>query len=327
MEIFSEIYGCYYNVVTKILNKAYDKQITKEDMNRIINEQAFCESALYIMPKLISGEWNLLENKDEKFSSKLKSKIKLPVTTLEKSWIKALLLDKRIKLFLKEEQIAYLDKYLEDIELLFKVDDFYCFDSYEDGDDYRDKDYIDNFQWILSALKNKETIKITFISGKGNRIEGNYLPCKLQYSSKDDKFRVNSVKIKEGRIREFITINIARIIKIEKSKEEYDKEVNLNKFNERNQSDEPVVIQISRERNALERCMLHFSSYEKKTEYDEKEDKYISYIYYNKMDETELLIRILSFGPVIRVIGPDSFLEKVKKRVEIQKKLLCKQNL
>jgi hypothetical protein len=68
--------------------------------------------------------------------------------------------------------------------------------------------------------------------------------------------------------------------------------------------------------------MLHFASYEKRTEYDEETNKYISYIYYDKQDENELLIRILSFGPVIRVLGPVSFLELVKERVRRQWELL-----
>jgi predicted DNA-binding transcriptional regulator YafY len=68
--------------------------------------------------------------------------------------------------------------------------------------------------------------------------------------------------------------------------------------------------------------MLHFASYEKRTEYDEETDKYISYIYYDKKDETELLIQILSFGPVIKVLGPEVFLKQVKERVKRQAELL-----
>lgn len=35
-------------------------------------------------------------------------------------------------------------------------------------------------------------------------------------------------------------------------------------------------------------------------------------IYYDKADETELLIDILSFGPVVRVLGPEPFLGLIK---------------
>ena len=40
---------------------------------------------------------------------------------------------------------------------------------------------------------------------------------------------------------------------------------------------------------------------------------------YDKDDETELVIRILSFGPMVKVIEPYSFVELIKKRLEMQK--------
>ena len=44
-------------------------------------------------------------------------------------------------------------------------------------------------------------------------------------------------------------------------------------------------------------------------------------IYYDKADETELLIDILSFGPVVRVLGPEPFLGLIKARVRRQHRL------
>ena len=52
--------------------------------------------------------------------------------------------------------------------------------------------------------------------------------------------------------------------------------------------------------------MLHFANYEKRTEYDEERGKWICSICYDKEDEPELLIDVLSFGPVVRVLGPEA---------------------
>ena len=38
-------------------------------------------------------------------------------------------------------------------------------------------------------------------------------------------------------------------------------------------------------------------------------------------DETEILIRILAFGPLIEVMGPDDFRDKIKERLLRQRKL------
>ena len=78
---------------------------------------------------------------------------------------------------------------------------------------------------------------------------------------------------------------------------------------------EPVLLKISGERNSLERCMLHFANYEKHTEYDEDRKCWLCSIYYDLADETELLIDILSFGPVVQVLGPESFVRQVRERV------------
>ena len=83
-----------------------------------------------------------------------------------------------------------------------------------------------------------------------------------------------------------------------------------------------VVIEITRERNALERCMVHFAHFEKRTEYDERADKYISTIRYNVLDETEVVIRVLSFGPTIKVVAPQEFVAEIKARVQKQAELL-----
>ncbi len=64
--------------------------------------------------------------------------------------------------------------------------------------------------------------------------------------------------------------------------------------------------------------MLQFASWEKHTEYDEERDYYICRIYYDGEGESELLVRVLSFGPVVRILGPMKFLEQVKERVRRQ---------
>ena len=42
---------------------------------------------------------------------------------------------------------------------------------------------------------------------------------------------------------------------------------------------------------------------------------------YDKDDETEMVIRILSFGPMIKVVQPEHFINLIKERLRKQKKL------
>ena len=63
---------------------------------------------------------------------------------------------------------------------------------------------------------------------------------------------------------------------------------------------------------------MHFAHFEKQAErLDDRH--YRVQITYNEEDETEVLIRILGFGPVVRVKSPDDFVKLIKDRLQKQK--------
>ena len=68
--------------------------------------------------------------------------------------------------------------------------------------------------------------------------------------------------------------------------------------------------------------MLQFANYEKNTRKID-DNTYECLIYYNKSTETELLIEILSFGPMIKVVGNEMFLSLIKKRLKRQKTIFA----
>ena len=79
-----------------------------------------------------------------------------------------------------------------------------------------------------------------------------------------------------------------------------------------------MIFELQDERNALERVLLHFAHFPKRAERIEK-NKYQITIDYDKDDETEMLIRILSFGPMIKVVKPEHFINLIKERLRKQK--------
>ena len=81
-----------------------------------------------------------------------------------------------------------------------------------------------------------------------------------------------------------------------------------------------MVLELTDDRNALERVMLHFSHLDKETERID-DNRYKITLYYEREDETELLIRVLSFGPVLKVVFPEDFIKKLCDRLEKQKNL------
>lgn len=66
--------------------------------------------------------------------------------------------------------------------------------------------------------------------------------------------------------------------------------------------------------------MLHFANYEKNTTKID-ENTYECLVYYNQSMETELLIEVMSFGPMLTVVGNDKFLESLRGRLAKQRTL------
>ena len=299
--LFSEVYGTYFDVLSEILEKAVDSELTRDTMYTIIQEKGFEESILTIPQNLNDQIWPLL-NSD--LTTPLEHKPTQPITTLQKRWMKALLNDPRIRLFAPP-----MDG-LEDVEPLYPADTFIYFDRYSDGDPFENPQYIQRFQTILTALRERKWLRLHFLGRNNVPHSWRCIPYKLEYSPKDDKFRLIT-----GNNRAPLIINLARITDCCLCEAVTSEEYRPKAMRKRK-----LVLGLTDERNALERCMLHFSHLEKETErIDDRH--YRLTLHYEKDDETELLIRVLSFGHVLKVVSPDQFKEKLKNRIKKQMQL------
>ena len=303
--IFSEIYGSYFKAVSAILSKAVEGVLTERELTRTVLENAFGESLVTIPARLTDGSWPLI-TKD--FGTPLQRKPHMPLTTLEEQWLKALLLDPRIRLFDPSEEG------LEDVEPLFTPDQFVYFDRYADGDDYYDPRYIEHFRMIIRAIHEKRKLRVRFHGHRGTRQSYICIPYRLEYSSKDDKFRLIT-----GFRNKPLTVNLSRIDSVHILDPWEEEEYRLPQEREK-----ALVMELYDTRNALERAMLHFSDLEKETErIDDR--RYRITLHYRQGDETEILIRILSFGPVLKVIEPESIVSQIWERLTKQMALMAEE--
>jgi hypothetical protein len=297
--LFSEIYGSYFNVVAAVLAEASAGPLTASRITAIVQEKAFSESTLSIPAALKSAHWPLL---DPDLHSVLRHKPTMPLTSLQKRWLKALLSDPRIALF--DPDITGL----EDIEPLYQKNTFVFFDQYADGDPYGDPVYIACFRTALKAIREKRKLRIRFCGHTGVRHSFECVPYRMEYSAKDNKFRL----LAAGK-RRLNTINMARVRSCELLDECDPKAITLPSGHM-----EELMLLLHDERNGLERVLLHFSHFEKETQ--KLDDRlYQIKLRYDKDDETELLIRVLSFGPVLEVMEPNTFVELIRTRIGVQK--------
>ena len=302
--IFSEVYGTYYNIVAKILGQAVSGGLTLEQLQRIVYKEGYEESALEFLPALQDGSWLLL-TKD--FKTPLKHKPTMPLTLLQKRWLKALLLDERVRLFFTDAELAEEEKALQEVEPLYRPEQFVFFDRFVDGDDYKNTRYRENFQQIMQAIKQRVAIDASYRTNKDNVIVWtNLVPMTLEYSAKDDKFRLQGMAGARH-----VTLNLGKIITVELG-EPLEKEPPQHAVPQ-----EKLVLELVDERHTMMRALMHFSDLAKETE---KLDAthYLLTVHYDKSDDTEIVYRVLSFGPTMKVKEPEGFVELVKERLTEQ---------
>lgn len=343
--LFHEIYGCYYRAVAKMLNLAAAGRLTEKKMYEIVAETAFEESSLIMIPALKKQEWQLL---DENLQTPIKHTPDMPLTILEKRWLKTILLDKRVCLFcdfgageneqnaitagapsaladtdrlhllgladtepLQSSALTDTDRLhlsvLADVEPLFLPEDIVYFDRYADGDDYDDPAYTANFRLIRQAIAERRKLKVSFLNSREQKRCEILEPVQLEYSDKEDKFRVlcadrQSIK----------TVNLGRIVQCELLKDTFPENIRL-----KEREKKVLKFTLTDERNALERAMMKFSHYKKEVERRDAEN-YLVTLEYDVDDETDVLIQILSFGSYIEVTAPDRMRKELRKRMERQ---------
>ena len=299
--IFSELYSAYYNAVASVLKAACGHPLTKAGLREIVEQKAFGESVLNIEPALLEERWQLLRPDG---TTPIRRVPTMPLTTLQKRWLKAISLDPRIRLF----SAGVPD--FPDVEPLFRPEDFQVFDKYSDGDPFEDENYIRNFRLILYAIQNRIPLSIDCMNGKGALVHRTLMPEYLEYSEKDDKFRLIGSGCRFGGV-----VNLGRIthcaLRMRPLPAVPDKKIHTEK--------RTVELELVDQRNALERAMLHFAHFEKQAERLD-ESRYKIVITYDSDDETEMVIRILSFGPMVRAVSPPHFVDLIKERLIQQKR-------
>ena len=297
--LFSEYYGEYYACVSEIIEEAIQGTLTRENLVRITQRKGFAESVLAIPAHLKDESWPLL-TKDNR--TPIRHLPPHPVTLLQKRWLKTLLSDSRIRLFDVPENG------LEGIEPLFDPKKIIWYDRYTDGDPYEDPGYIARFRLLLEAVKAHRKVQVVFVSHRGRQNVWTVIPYRLEYSSTDDKFRLLCQSNKWNNR----TLNLKRIsaCRLMETFDPDDHPVPV-------LSNESITLEILNERNALERAMLQFSYLAKQTERTSG-NTYRMTLQYRHEDETELLIKILSFGPMMKVVEPASFISLIRERIDMQ---------
>ncbi len=329
--IFNPINSAYFDIVARVLAEAVrraktrkvgEQVMTREEVGEIVKKQLMGDAASEIVDNLFDGEWALMDNKGRVV---LENRPILPLTTLEKQWLKTIARDPRIRLFdLPLEELDQGD--YESIEPLFELEWFERFNTTGDPDPWLDEQYIMHFRLLLNAIKSGKNVFVRWICREGIPCQSICAPKKLEYSMLDDKFRLQAETIYEGQSKE-ITINLGRIEVCEVSSDSLMVDIpeELNKvLPSVNEQLEELSLLIEDKRSALDRALVAFSFFQKKevTKIDTMHYRLKILIYAD--DREEIVQRVSKFGPLIRVESPQWLIEALRDHIRRQRRLLKK---
>lgn len=301
--LFSEIHGRYYDMVAKIIETAQNGSLDRKQLECLVHENGFEESTLTIPNAIMSKEWPFIT---DDWTTPIRSTPSRPLRLLEKQWLKAVLLDPRVKLFDVDA------RWLDDVEPLYTPDTFVYYDQYSDGDPFEDEHYINVFRTLLKSINAGKQVILTFYTRSNVVNKWHGTAKNLEYSLKDDKFRLRlTIDDWHGQGSMERTVNVAQIMECVITDEDAKGETDIDFINKE------LIFEIIDERNAMERVLLHFSHFEKSAERIGN-NKYRVTLKYQHEDEKELANRILSFGPMIKVISPQEIVNRIRTKVKTQ---------
>ena len=319
MEYFNTYKNKLFIILARIMNQAVDgREFTEEEVEKFLKETKIADED-FIKNVLGYGE-NPYGIMDFDFKPKFTDK-KIPInpTVLEKRWLKSVLQDDIVRLFLKDEIIQKLESKLQDVEPLFTM-------NLKAGEINEEL-----IKVIVSSFRYDKFIKYRFVY-KDREYEQIGIPFKLSYILKEEKFKLSVYCVQR---RKIFYIDLNDIISIE-ILEELDEdliqlqkqvnEVGKKEFFEENLKDQIVNLKMEIipqfGGNTVERAHFLFSGYDKKSY--KMEDHYILNVKYYKFDEENIIDKILSLGIYVTVLEPEEIKQKVVsillKGYELQKR-------
>ncbi|MDE6784944.1 MAG: WYL domain-containing protein, partial [Ruminococcus sp.] len=242
----------------------------------------------------------------------------IPLTAWELRWLCTILHDDKMNLFLSSDTVNKLLALIPDSIKPINVSDIVVFDRYHSKGHKPSAEY---FQAIVSALHKCVRLQIKYKDGKGRKYKGTYCPLHIEYSKRDDRFRLYVVDDASMRVRIMNIDGITSINTCDSSFDPNDYQKILSDFLQENS--DSITVEFFDTKNIPDRLLNEFAPWRKQCELIDPEAKLYRFtLYYYKYDEIDVLIRLMSYGPFIRFVDKDHFIYKeLMKRIEKQNEL------
>lgn len=218
----------------------------------------------------------------------------LPLTSIESQWLNNILNHPFAKCFLTSGEIERLLIHFTD-KKLFDINRTVLYDRFSDADCfYKNERFFEIARIIIDALREKRKIVLQYKSQYEKVSRHTCAPVNIEYSKRDNRFRLYAICKNTVRI-----FNLERIISAETTDASFDissaKEAINTYFTE---NERELVVSFDETMNVPDRILTEFSCFKKKC-IKWSDSSYRMTLCYNSFDKREILIRLLSYGSLV----------------------------
>lgn len=242
----------------------------------------------------------------------------LPLTNIERLWLKAIFESDFCNCFFSKEEREILGETFNVVSNdLFDFKWIEYFDQYQSVKNYyEDEKYCAFFKVMLTAIKNKNKVIVTNHSQYGKISRYKCSPIRFEYSKRDNIFRVYVVTEQE----KIYKLNMERLENVEMLLDEhFDDELvveSINKYVERNRR--KLVLLFDDRENVPDRILNEFSPWEKACE-KWKNKTYKLTLFYDIDEQNDIVIRLLKYCHLVYIESDSGgVMDELKKRYELQ---------
>lgn len=317
MELINEYNNRHFAAYAETLGMVGTKINNLKEFNRTLQNLAF-DNEYYAASffKLVNDELNpvfLNIGKDGSISLRHQGIIEFPMSAVSEIYLKNILRSDYAKLFIDDDVIEKLNEHLNNTPD-FDFSQIFHFCGALSGDT-PDGNFISKFRTLRQAIHNKSTVSFSNTTRTEKVFENQKaIPTKIEFSVMTRKFYVSMWGCENNRPFKCV-LNSLYDIKIIGENNDFDYEQIISYMQDKRNA-EPIVMNVTDKykNNAMERAELIFSIYEHENQTN-KDGSYTIKIWYYSYDEMEIINNIMSFGSAIKVLSPESVIDKIKERI------------
>lgn len=321
---------CYDHILREMEDQAYSEDELRSLIRANVEKYAYRRTAQenrYITLEGMLEDRLIFQDEEKRYVSSFGRLSYRPFTACELSWMRTILDDPKMSIFLTDDEIGTLRHVLgASAQKLYDRNTYRIIGTCSDADPFGEKTYREHFQTLMNAIRHRQMLSICYITKSQSALKTvELLPLRLEFSRLRNKFSLYGMSC-DGRVW---IIRLSTIQSVQRAAPNVTLPLEAISWKACERAltvpdEEALDVIVSTEVNALERFMLEFQVYRKESRYHSENKLCRVRIWYYRTDCAEMIAKLLRFGKAIEVLGPPHIRSAILQRVQRQHALLAR---